>query len=81
MSVLVAMSAALETIFSFEKSRKWIIREGLTGISRSGSGAPIASGGEEGTGVSHERVTLVDRFRVYAAPSRAGGEGQRLEFG
>jgi hypothetical protein len=25
-----------------EKSRKWIIREGLTGISRSGSGAPIA---------------------------------------
>jgi hypothetical protein len=34
----------LATIFSFEKSRKWIIREGPKGISRSGSGAPIASG-------------------------------------
>src|SRR5919201_2925526 len=43
-SVWVAMSAALATIFSLEKSRKWIIRDGLTGISRSGSGAPMASG-------------------------------------
>ncbi len=34
----------LGTIFSFEKSRKWIIRDGVTGISRSGSGAPMASG-------------------------------------
>src|SRR3954463_6247379 len=44
MSVFVAMSAALATIFSFEKSRKWIIRDGLNGISRSGSGAPMARG-------------------------------------
>jgi hypothetical protein len=42
MSVFAAMPAAFSTIFSLEKSRKWIIREGLTGISRSGSGAPIA---------------------------------------
>ena len=51
MSVFVAMSAALATIFSFEKSRKWIIREGLTGISRSGSGAPSASGSKKERGL------------------------------
>ncbi len=44
MSTLAAMSGTLATIFSFEKSRKWIIREGLNGISRIGSGAPMASG-------------------------------------
>ena len=44
MSVLVAMSAALATIFSLEKSRKWIILDGLKGISVSGSGAPMAWG-------------------------------------
>ena len=36
MSTWGAMSGALATIFSFEKSRKWIIREGRTGTSRSG---------------------------------------------
>ena len=50
MSVFSAMSAALATIFSFEKSRKWIIRDGLTGISRSGSGAPIACGWKKSLG-------------------------------
>jgi hypothetical protein len=44
------MSAALATIFSFEKSRKWIIRDGRTGISRSGSGAPIARGWKKSLG-------------------------------
>jgi hypothetical protein len=43
-SACSAISGALEAIFSFEKSRKWIIRCGLTGISRGGSGASIASG-------------------------------------
>ena len=43
MSTVGAMSFTLPTIFSLEKSRKWIIREGLNGISRIGSGAPIAS--------------------------------------
>jgi hypothetical protein len=33
-----------------EKSRKWIIRDGLTGISASGSGAPIASGWKKSLG-------------------------------
>jgi hypothetical protein len=50
MSVFFAISPALATIFSFEKSRKWIIREGFTGISRSGSGAPIASGWKKSLG-------------------------------
>ena len=44
MSTVGAISGTLATIFSFEKSRKWIMREGLKGISRAGSGAPIASG-------------------------------------
>jgi hypothetical protein len=51
MSVLVAMSAALATIFSFEKSRKWIIRDGRIGISRRGSGAPMASGAKKERGL------------------------------
>src|SRR6478735_1320773 len=51
MSVFVAMSAALATIFSLEKSRKWIIRDGLNGISRSGSGAPMASGLKKSRGL------------------------------
>ena len=50
MSVFPAMAAAFSTIFSLEKSRKWIIREGLTGISRSGSGAPIAWGWKKSLG-------------------------------
>src|SRR6478735_403379 len=44
MSTVGAMSGTLATIFSLEKSRKWIIRDGRTGISRTGSGASIASG-------------------------------------
>ena len=44
MSTVGAMSGTFATIFSLEKSRKWIIREGLNGISRIGAGAPIASG-------------------------------------
>ena len=44
MSTLAAMSGTFATIFSLEKSRKWIIREGRNGISLSGLGAPIANG-------------------------------------
>src|ERR687891_2072373 len=43
-SVFPSMSGTLETIFSLLASRKWIIRAGLTGISRGGSGASSASG-------------------------------------
>ena len=53
MSTVGAMSGTLATIFSLEKSRKWIIRAGRTGISGTGSGAPMASGLEEVAGVAH----------------------------
>ena len=51
MSTVGAMSGTFATIFSFEKSRKWIIREGVTGISRSGSGASSASGLKKSRGL------------------------------
>ena len=51
MSTVGAMSGTFATIFSFEKSRKWIIREGLNGISRTGSGASIASGLKKSLGL------------------------------
>src|SRR3954463_10392095 len=51
MSTVGAMSGTFATIFSLEKSRKWIIREGRTGISRAGSGASIASGFKKTRGV------------------------------
>ena len=38
MSTCGAMSGALATIFSFEKSRKWIVLKSLTGASPIGSG-------------------------------------------
>ncbi len=65
MSVLVAMSGTLATIFSFEKSKKWIIRDGVTGISRSGSGAPMASGLKKSRGLRMRRLNLpAVRLRV-----------------
>src|SRR4051812_23067799 len=51
MSTVGAMSGTFATIFSLEKSRKWIIREGLTGISRSGSGASRARGLKKSLGL------------------------------
>src|SRR5215207_3503131 len=58
MSVFAAMSAALATIFSFEKSRKWIIRDGLNGISASGSGAPMARGLKKSRGLRMRRLNI-----------------------
>src|SRR6201992_1261490 len=51
MSTVGAMSGTFATIFSLEKSRKWIIREGLNGISSTGAGAPMASGLAKSRGV------------------------------
>ena len=76
MSVFVAMSAALATIFSLEKSRKWIIREGRNGISASGAGAPMASGLRKSRGlrmVGDDIDSPVNVWRCYPlrhAPSR-----------
>ncbi len=52
MSTLGAMSGTFATIFSLEKSRKWIIREGLKGISRAGSRRVDGEGLEEVAGVA-----------------------------
>ena len=66
MSTVGAMSGTLATIFSLEKSRKWIIRDGLNGISSTGAGAPMASGFAKVTGVSHRRnVSRVGGGRAY----------------
>src|SRR5262245_40704928 len=50
MSASLAMSGTFARIFSFEASKKWIMREGLTGISRGGSGASIAKGWKKSRG-------------------------------
>lgn len=63
MSVCWAMSGALAAIFSFEKSRKWIIREGLNGISQTGSGAPIANGLKKFRGLRIGPGNLPGRLR------------------
>src|SRR5919107_5685526 len=55
MSALAAMSGSLPTIFSLEGSKKWIIREGFSGISRSGSGAPMARGLKKSLGCRMDR--------------------------
>src|SRR5215211_6014052 len=70
MSVVLAMSGALAAIFSFEKSRKWIIREGLKGTSRTGSGAQMASGSKKWWGVLMRPATLAGAAR---SPSRSRG--------
>src|SRR3954452_5503899 len=44
MSAFWARSGSLPTIFSLLGSKKWIIRDGVTGISSTGSGAPTARG-------------------------------------
>src|SRR4051794_10449593 len=64
MSTVGAMSGTLETIFSFEKSRKWIIREGRNGISRSGSGASMARGLKKSRGLRIRWQLLVRRLEV-----------------
>ncbi len=38
------MSGTFAAIFSFDASKKWIIREGRKGTSSTGSGAPMARG-------------------------------------
>ena len=53
MSVLAAMSGSFAAIFSFDGSKKWIIREGVTGISSSGSGAPDGERLGEVAGIAH----------------------------
>ncbi len=50
-STSVARAGSFATIFAFDGSKKWIIREGRHGTSRSGSGAPTASGRKKSLGL------------------------------
>src|SRR3954469_19212277 len=70
MSVFVAMSGALATIFSLEKSRKWIIREGRTGTSVTGSGAPMARGLRKSRGLRIDLDSPVSRRKSVRSRDR-----------
>ena len=65
--LLVAMSAALATIFSFEKSRKWIIRDGADGDLRERVRRADRQGLEEVTGVAHVGARLAAEVAGSAA--------------
>ncbi len=54
----------LAAIFSFDGSKKWIARLGRAGISRSGSGAPTASGRKKSFGL----LGMGGRYRRRRAP-------------
>ena len=71
MSACLAMSGTFAAIFSLLASKKWIIREGLTGISRSGSGAPTASGLRKSRGFRKVRLSK-DSGPPGRRPSRGG---------
>src|SRR5580704_795911 len=68
MSTVGAMSGTFATIFSLEKSRKWIIRDGLKGISRAGSGASIARGLKKSRGLRKSVSWVVALDAVTAGP-------------
>src|SRR6478735_10042050 len=85
-SAVRAISGTLARIFSFDGSKKWIIREGVTGISRTGSGAPMASGAKYERGLrirgimpSHEpsRYRWTDARGLRRAPVRPLPRGVR----
>src|ERR671910_478391 len=72
-STVGAMSGTLPTIFGLEAGTKWIIRDGRKGISRTGSGAPTASGRKKSFG---ERMGPPDGEPTrppYGHPTDAGG--------
>ncbi len=65
MSADFAISGTFARIFSFDASKKWIIREGLKGISRRGSGASIASGWKKSRGFlkwAPDRSVVIKRY-------------------
>src|SRR5580692_9512843 len=78
MSTVGAMSGTFATIFSLEKSRKWIIRDGLNGISRAGSGASIARGLKKSRGLRKSALQgsalEAERYRL------ASGGGGRTRW-
>src|SRR5205085_4699523 len=82
MSTVGAMSGTFASIFSLEKSTKWIIRLGLNGISSTGSGAPIASGLAKSRGLRTGRSPVGRRRklpRIESADSRLELDAQGVQ--
>src|SRR5437879_101757 len=71
MSTLGAIAGTFATIFSFEKSRNWTIRHGLTGNPRAGSGASIARGLKESRGLRMDTILMISRHVTSLAPARS----------
>jgi hypothetical protein len=64
-----------------EKSRKWIIRDGFTGISRNGSGAPMARGWKKSLGfltLLLRSFSLYRRREIYWAGRFAASDARKL---
>ena len=70
MSACRAISGTLAAIFGLLGSKKWITRDGLTGISSSGVGAPIASGLPKSRGLRIALSSSVNACRCAAAAAR-----------
>src|SRR5829696_8596363 len=79
MSACRAIAGSLATSFSFDGSKKWIMREGRTGISSSGAGAPWASGLAKSRGLRMTGTVGdgVSARRQFSRP-RAGGNRVRV---
>ena len=75
-STVGAMSGTLATILAFEGGKKWMTRDGRRGISRTGSGAPTASGRKKSLARAHQAVpstmrrAMTLRQRTSSAPSK-----------
>src|SRR3954451_4347604 len=80
MSALAAVSASLPTIFSLLGSKKWIIRDGVTGISLTGSGAPTASGLTKSRGLRKGRPPEGDTAAAGKSIFRAPGHPLSTAF-
>ncbi len=68
MSADFAMSGTFAAIFSFEASKKWIIREGRNGTSDDGLGRADGEGLHEVAWVSHRGRTLSDALACSLPP-------------
>jgi hypothetical protein len=80
MSVWRAISGTFATIFGLLGSKKWMTRDGLTGISVTGAGAPSASGLPKSRGLRIASPQL-HWTRVAAAPAAAAlGQWARSRF-
>src|SRR3954463_7458143 len=83
MSAEAAIEPSRATSFSLDGSKKWIIRIGVTGISRTGSGAPTASGAKWERGLRIRaimpRMSTVDTDGATREASGAHPYGRYLE--